>query len=234
MVHAVEKARARGAQLKCFGCGFYGATVGCNKSNCPYNYHLPCARACGAVFTSSQHVFCATHRSSASDILLKDCSEHMKTLIVAPDRQKSVVDVVDHSAESFFCIRVGSLVVHALGKIESNVDGFHSENYITPNGFLSSRIYWSARIPRSRTVYILKIGRNTEGQPEFTIIPGDDPIAPVIGISVSQVYGSLMERVRKVNAKYVSQGDMLSKLPVVRRTRRKTYGLNGPQVSWVS
>jgi hypothetical protein len=38
LVHAVDKARSRGSQLKCFGCGFHGATVGCNKSNCMFNY----------------------------------------------------------------------------------------------------------------------------------------------------------------------------------------------------
>lgn len=37
-VHAMEKARSRGAQLKCFGCGRQGATVGCFKVNCSHNY----------------------------------------------------------------------------------------------------------------------------------------------------------------------------------------------------
>jgi len=47
--------------------------------------------------------------------------------------------------------------------------------------------------------------------------------------SVSQVYSQLLERVRKVNASLFSQGDPTSRLPIVRRTRRKTFGLNGPQ-----
>jgi F/Y-rich N-terminus/PHD-like zinc-binding domain len=231
MIHAVDKARCRGAQLKCFGCGFSGATVGCNKGNCPFNFHLPCARACGAVFTSSQQVFCASHQSCATDILPNDSSEHMKTLLVAPDKLKSATDKdAADSSESDLCTRVGSLVVHTLGSVEVKVDGFHSESYITPHGFVSSRIFWSARRPRSRTVYILKIERSDEGQPEYIIIPGDDPTARIKGSSASLAYATLMERVRKVNAKYFSLGDMLSKLPVVRRTRRKTYGLNGPQV----
>lgn len=232
LVHAVEKARGRGAQLKCFGCGGSGATVGCNKSNCPYNYHLPCARSCGAVFTSTQQVFCASHRSSATNIVSKESSEIMKALLVAPDKQKSSTDKdPSDSTETDLCFRIGSLVVHSLGSIEANVDGFHSEHYIMPPGFVSSRIFWSARRPRVRTVYILKIERNTEGQPEFLIIAGDDPTAKITGSSASQVYATLMERVRKVNSRHFSQGNMFSKLPVVRRTRRKTYGLNGPQVS---
>ena len=230
MIHAVEKARSRGAQLKCFGCGFSGATVGCNKSNCPYNYHLPCARACGAVFTTNQQVFCTSHRASAADVLQKESWEHMKTLMVAPEKLKSTSERDSPDVtESDLCIRIGSLVVHAFGSIESTVDGFHSENYIMPNGFVSSRIFWSSKHPKRRTTYILKIDRGLDGQPEYTIVPGDDPTGKITNSSASMVYTTLMERVRRVNAKYFSQGDMFSKLPVVRRSRRKTYGLNGPQ-----
>jgi hypothetical protein len=230
MIHAMEKARSRGAQLKCFGCGFSGATVGCYNSHCPYNYHLPCARACGAVFTTNQQVFCTIHRASTADILQKESWEHMKTMMIAPEKLKSTFERDSPDVtESDLCIRVGSLVVHALGTIESSINGFHSENYIMPNGFVSSRIFWSSKHPKRRTTYILKIDRSLDGQPEYTIIPGDDPTGKITNSSASMVYTTLMERVRRVNAKYFSQGDMLSKLPVVRRTRRKTYGLNGPQ-----
>jgi F/Y-rich N-terminus/PHD-like zinc-binding domain len=230
LIHAVEKARARGAQLKCFGCGFPGATVGCNKGNCPFNYHLPCARACGAVFTSSQQVFCSSHQSCALETLAIENSEPMKTLMIAPDK-KSVTDKdISDGAEADLFTRVGTLLVHSLGSIEMGADGFHSENYITPPGFVSSRIFWSALYPRSRTVYILKIERNGEGQPEFAVIPGDSPTLRIVGSSATVAYSTLIEKVRKVNACYFSQGDMYSKLPVTRRTRRKAYGLNGPQV----
>ena len=235
LIYAVEKARARGAQLKCFGCGFPGATVGCNKGNCPYNYHLPCARACGAVFTSTQQVFCSSHQSCAVDTVAIEHSEHMKALMIAPDKQKSAADKdASDGAESDLYTRVGSLLVHSLGIIESSLDGFHSENYISPPGFVSSRIFWSTLQPRSRTVYILKIERNSEKQPEYVIIPGDDPTTRIVGSSASVAYSTLMEKVRKVNSCYFSQGDMFSKLPVARRTRRKAYGLNGPQVSLIT
>jgi F/Y-rich N-terminus/PHD-like zinc-binding domain/PHD-finger len=231
LIHAVEKARGRGSQLKCFGCGFSGATVGCNKSNCPYNYHLPCARACGAVFTASQQVFCASHKASATEALVKDHSELMKALMVAPDKQKQGTDRdPTSSTDTYLCFRIGSVIVHSLGTIESTVDGFHSEDYITPPGYVASRIFWSARYPRTRTVYILKIERNLDYQPQFVCIPGDDPTAKVTGRSAALVYNSLMDRVRKVNAAHFAQSDLYSKLPVVRRTRKKTFGLNGPQV----
>jgi len=224
MVHAVEKARGRGAQLKCFGCGRSGATVGCNKSNCPFNYHFPCAKICGCRFSTNQQVFCATHKSGALSTLEKEGIEHMKALLVAPEKKDPSSDVAEVGN---LCSRVGSLVVHALGSIESEHDGFHSENYITPPGYVSSRIFWSTKRPRSRTVYILKVERCPDNEAEFSILPGDDPTKKITGNSPSQVYATLMERVRKVNSDYFSQGNLLSKLPVVRRTRRKTFGLNG-------
>lgn len=228
LVYAVDKARCRGSQLKCFGCGFYGATVGCNKSNCLLNYHLPCAKYCGAVFTSNQHVFCANHRSSATGILDKVTFEPMKTLTVAPEKKVAEKDFADGS-DGDLCYRVGALVVHSLGCIETNYDGFHSENYITPPGYVATRIFWSSSKPRSRTIYFLKV-ESDNNLPRFVITPGDNLSVQFTGGSAAQAYAALLDRVRRINNDMFSQGDLLSKLPAVRRTRRKTFGLNGPQV----
>jgi hypothetical protein len=227
LVHDMGKARSRGSQLKCFGCGRHGATVGCNKSNCLFNYHYPCAKACGAVFTSSQQVFCEQHKSSATTgVLDRENFEHMKALMIASGNDNDSPNAV----ETDVCSRIGSLVVHSTGQIDSKNDGFHSENYITPPGYVASRIFWSCVHPRKRTVYVLKVERSGSGEALFTILPGDDPSAKITGPSVAQVYNSLVEKVRKVNTKGYSHGNLLSKLPVIRKSRRKTFGLNGPQV----
>lgn len=228
-MHAVEKAKGRGAQLKCFGCGRYGATVGCNKGNCNYNYHFPCAKVCGVVFTADQQVFCCHHRSSATGLLPRENFELMKSLMVAPEK-KSIGDKDSpEPPESDTFARVGALVVHSLGNIETNADGFHTENYITPPGYFATRIFWSCCRPRERTVYILRIDRTIDEKIQFSVTPGDDSSIRIVSSSVSQVYTALMDRVGKVNAEYFSQGNRFSKLPIVRRTRRKTFGLNGAQ-----
>ena len=227
MLHAVEKARGRGAQLKCFGCGRSGATVGCCKSNCAFNYHLPCVKACGATFTEGQQVFCANHKPSADGVLRQESFEIMKALFVAPEK-KTEKDSTEN-IELDLCSRVGALVVHSLGEIEQNCDGFHSENYITPPGYMATRIFWSTIRPRTRTVYILRIERSSRNRARFSILPADNPSSKITGHSVSQVYSTLVDLVRKANAEYFS-GDLYSKLPVIRKTRRKTYGLNGQQV----
>lgn len=228
LVHAVEKARSRGSQLKCFGCGRPGATVGCCKNNCPFNYHFPCAKVCGAVFTENQRVFCENHKMHATSILAKESFEHMKSLIVAGEKRNTTNDA--ETGEWEICLRVGALTVHSLGKIDLESDKFHSENYITPPGYVATRIFWSLKDPRSRTLYVLKVFKLPDGRAEFAIIPGDDPSSAIRANSLSLAYCQLMDRMRKVNFSYFSQGDLQSRLPMTRLSRKKTFGLNGPQV----
>ena len=228
LVHAVEKARSRGAQLKCFGCGRHGATVGCSKSNCPYNYHFACANASGAVFTLNQHMYCASHSACAVQRLPKASFEPMKTLIIAPEKKPGAEKDAADGTDDDLCSRVGSLVVHSLGKIEEGEDGFHSENYITPHGYFATRIFWSTVQPRKRALYILQV-QKTDGRAEYCITATDNPSVRIRSSSPSIAYSALMDRVRKVHAGCFSPGDLFSRLPMIRRSRRKAHGLNGNQ-----
>ena len=228
-VHAVEKARSRGAQLKCFGCGRPGATVGCFKANCCCNYHFPCAQACGAVFTDTQRMFCALHKSSASVVLPRGSFEYMKPLMVAAEKKIGTDKDASDTVEANLCSRIGALVVHSLGEFDQYRDGFHTEKYITPPGYVATRIFWSACAPKTRTVYVLKVEASLDGCRVFSIIPGDDPNATIRGSSCGDVYNTLMQRVKLINREHFSP-DICSKLPVPRKQTKKMYGLNGPQV----
>ena len=228
-VCAVEKARSRGAQLKCFGCGRAGATVGCFKANCCSNYHFPCAQACGAVFTDTQRMFCALHKSCASVVLRRGSFEYMKPLIVAAEKKIGTDKDASDAGETNLCSRIGALVVHSLGEIDQDRDGFHTEKHITPPGYVATRIFWSARAPKTRTVYVLRVEVSLDGQRVFSIIPGDDPNATIHGSSCKDVYNTLMQRVKLINGEHFSP-DIRSKLPVPRKQTKKMYGLNGAQV----
>jgi F/Y-rich N-terminus/PHD-like zinc-binding domain/PHD-finger len=223
-LHGVEKARGRGAQLKCFGCGFSGATVGCSKGQCPFNYHFPCAGPCGAVFSADRNVFCQAHRSMPSSF---ENVEPMKTLMVVAEKSDQGESIVHD-----LCSRLGSLVIHSLGATETRLDGFHNEKYITPPGYVASRIFWSMTRPRSRTVYIMRILKTAGGMPLFTITPCEDSQMDLSASTIPEVYAQLVEKVKFVNSPYFSQGNLMSKLPMARKSRRKTYGLNGHQVSY--
>ena len=209
-----------------------GATVGCSKGNCFFNYHYPCAKACGGVFTSEQHLYCLNHKSGVTNILLRENHEPMKALMVASEGKGSGADkVIDESTEADLCFRVGALVVHSLGKIETDCDGFHSKDYLYPPGYVATRIFWSTVEPKKRTVYVVKVERSSADGPLFTIIAGDNKSLKICSDSVAKAYSTLLEEVGKVRADcFNTRGLLTSKLPVVRRSRRKAHGLNGPQV----
>ena len=229
LVHATEKARSRGAQLRCFGCGRPGATVGCVKQNCSVNFHFPCAFACGAAFTSSKQMLCAIHKDCAEDIIKNPSSESMETLIVHQEKSKSMSEKEADGNDTSFCPRYGAILVHALGEIEQNRDGFHTKDYIIPLGYTATRIYWSTMKPKQRTVYVLKIEKSARGKPLFCITPGDNPLGKIKASSATQAYNILMERVKDTNDSEFSHGNLYSKLPTERHSFKKFFGLSGPQ-----
>eukprot|EP00526_Cylindrotheca_closterium_P003276 CAMPEP_0113651638 /NCGR_PEP_ID=MMETSP0017_2-20120614/27536_1 /TAXON_ID=2856 /ORGANISM="Cylindrotheca closterium" /LENGTH=1571 /DNA_ID=CAMNT_0000564345 /DNA_START=1 /DNA_END=4716 /DNA_ORIENTATION=- /assembly_acc=CAM_ASM_000147 len=226
VVNAMEKAKSRGAQLKCFGCGRQGATVGCVKGNCNFNYHFPCAHACGAVFTSSKEIYCKTHKDSTKDLVPNPSIELMKTLVIAPEKSK--VDASELT-DSDICLRVGALTVHSLGTVEQDADGFHSVDYITPPGYLATRIFWSTAHPKTRTIYVLAIEKSPNSKPIFSITPGDNPASSITASTSEEAYRMLMKLVDKANGSHFSNGDPFSRLPTKRGSRKGTFGLNGPQ-----
>jgi len=226
VINAMEKAKSRGAQLKCFGCGRQGATVGCVKGNCNFNYHFPCAHACRAVFTSSKEIYCKTHKDSAKDLVPNPSIELMKTLVIAPEKSKTDAS---EPTDNDICMRVGALTVHSLGTVEQDVDGFHNVDYIMPPGYLATRIFWSTVHPRSRTIYVLGIEKSPNSKPIFSITPADNPSSSIMASSSEEAYRVLMILVDKANGSHFSNGDPFSKLPTKRVSRKGAFGLNGPQ-----
>ena len=226
---AVDKAKARGGKLKCFGCGRNGASIGCAKPACSANYHFLCAIACGVTLTESQNVFCTNHSGNADKILTaKDTSfEVMRAMKVViegePERSNSA-------------LRIGTLVVHSLGSIEQDIDGFHTAEHIMPNGYVATRIFWSCIKPRTRTLYVLKIDKDIDRLPLFSIIPADNLKSPFIGRSSHEAYDKMMKCIHQVNQDSFSQNDLYSKLPMRRvpRNNPPDFMLNAPQVSMCS
>jgi hypothetical protein len=223
ILRGVGKARGRGGKLRCFGCGQYGATLGCHRSACNANFHFPCAKACGATFTSSHKLYCASHKQFAKDEVVEYFSESMKTLRVGDD---------DSNVDSHLCLRSGSLVIHSLGTIDDDRDGFHSKRYITPLGFTSSRIFWSFTKPKTRTVYLMRIVQSKENVASFVATASDAPTVNFRSDDVNALYNDIIDRVLDVNKDFFSHGDLLSVFPMVRsKKNRHGFCLNGPQVS---
>ena len=224
-INALDKARSRGSQLKCFGCGRPGATLGCHKVNCSFNYHYPCASACNGVLTITKQMYCYKHRDQAQDILRNRSFEPMKKLRVISDNEHE-----DGITEGNFCSRHGALVVHSLGAVEQSYDGFHSADYITPVGFTATRIFWSYRGIKKRTLYVLKVDRSPLGKPIFSITAADDANSRIQGHSMYEVFDALIYRVKTKNKECFHDGDEFSFLPVLRRLKTESFNLNAPQV----
>ena len=223
VLNGVAKAKTRGMKLKCFGCGQTGATLGCHRSVCNANFHFSCAKACGVIFTSSRKLFCAAHKQYAKDEIVDDFSEQMKILRVADENIES---------DDNLCYRSGSLIVHSLGKIEEDCDGFHSKSYITPPGFASTRIFWSFVQPKTRTVYMMRIVRSPSNTAIYIVTAADAPTETFQSNSATKLYTDIMKRVWDLNKCYFSHGDLSSVFPMTRsKNNRNAFCLNGPQVS---
>jgi hypothetical protein len=169
-------------------------------------------------------MFCEAHQSSAATVLPTESVELMKPLMISDEKKDAATD----AASGKLCLRIGALTVHSLGEIERQIDGFHSEKYITPPGYVATRIFWSGKHPKTRTVYVLKVEKDRNDEPMFTITPGDDHSQCVRGRTAAEAYAALIQRVKSANENYFSS-DEFSKLPVMRKHTKKAYGLNGPQ-----
>lgn len=225
---AIEKARSRGSQLKCFGCGRPGATLGCHKANCPHNYHFSCAAASHCVMTVSKQMYCQKHRNNANDSLDINALGFSKKLRVISENGQN-----DNADDDNFAFRYGTLTVHTLGKIEQNQDGFHCKDYITPLGYTATRIFWSYRGTKKRTLYVLKVDQSPLGKPVFSITAADDANSRIQGHNMDEVYDTVMKRVRAKNLEAFHDGNMFSFLPVRRKCQTGTiFNHNAPQVSY--
>jgi hypothetical protein len=229
IIYNVHKARSRASKLKCFGCGRPGATVGCNKLHCKSNYHFSCASACGALFTNTCKVYCSKHSDASKDCPYDNFSEIMECLKVDRSEMNTNVEV-----EGLSCLRVGSLVVHSFGQIHQDTDSFHTRNHIFPDGFTASRIFWSTVLPKKRTLYIMTVSKSQTGTPLFSIRAADCRSVCYRGPNVKKLYEDLIQRVLAVNHDYFSFGESDSIHPILRSSRRKAYGLNGPQVEFMT
>lgn len=63
---------------------------------------------------------------------------------------------------STFPIILGGLSIHKLGEILPDRPGYHTENWIYPAGFVSTRIYGHMKDPERKCVYTCKIVNNGE------------------------------------------------------------------------
>lgn len=76
-----------------------------------------------------------------------------------PQRSQQIVQTisVDEIGRPIYPINMGYLSIHDLGEIIVDRRGYHTENWIYPVGFLSTRIFGHIKDPEQKCVYTCKI-----------------------------------------------------------------------------
>ncbi|XP_065844288.1 transforming growth factor beta regulator 1-like isoform X2 [Oscarella lobularis] len=97
-------------------------------------------------------------------------------------------------------INLGGLTIHSLGRIVADRPGFHSERYIWPVGFVSTRTFFSMYQPGAKCVYRCRIldGKNS---PLFEMQAADSPDRPIIAASATACHTTVLKQVNKTRSR---------------------------------
>ncbi|XP_002708791.2 transforming growth factor beta regulator 1 [Oryctolagus cuniculus] len=101
---------------------------------------------------------------------------------------------LDPSGRPVFPIGLGGLTVYSLGEIITDRPGFHDESAIYPVGYCSTRVYASMKCPDQKCLYTCQI-KDGGVQPQFEIVPEDDPQNAIIGPSADACHAELLQTI---------------------------------------
>lgn len=79
-------------------------------------------------------------------------------------------------------------------KIITDRPGFHDESAIYPVGYCSTRVYASMKCPDQKCLYTCQI-KDGGAQPQFEIVPEDDPQNAIIGPSADACHAQLLQTI---------------------------------------
>lgn len=99
-----------------------------------------------------------------------------------------------------FPITLGTLTIYDLGEILPQKSGFHSERYIWPVGYCSTRLYPSMIDPDRRIQYFCYI-KDGGNEPLFEIIAEDEPDKPVTASTATACHCFILKRLNKARGK---------------------------------
>ncbi|XP_055271946.1 transforming growth factor beta regulator 1 [Moschus berezovskii] len=109
---------------------------------------------------------------------------------------------LDPSGRPVFPIGLGGLTVYSLGEIITDRPGFHDETAIYPVGYCSTRVYASMRSPDQECLYTCQI-KDGGTQPQFEIVPEDDPQNAIISSSADACHAELLKTISVAMGKLI-------------------------------
>jgi len=160
--------------------------------------------------TASKTISAASSVSSEKDVIGKgedktpeSPSEPPKPKRKKPGSVPKKIQPITMNSQGvpIFPITLGTLTVHDLGQILPHKPGFHSERYIWPVGFCSTRVYPSMTDPTQRIQYFCYIKDGGKDQPVFEIVAEDEPDKPITAVTATACHCVALKRLNKARGK---------------------------------
>ncbi|KAH6570396.1 hypothetical protein BASA60_007730 [Batrachochytrium salamandrivorans] len=108
-------------------------------------------------------------------------------------RIRKIQDVaVNEDGSPILPAQFGMVTLHDLGEIVWDRAGFHTERYIFPSGFTTSREYFSMFDPEKSVRYVCQV-IDTEDGPKFQVVPDDAPENIIIGGSATGAWTTVIK-----------------------------------------
>ncbi|KAH9257240.1 hypothetical protein BASA81_004632 [Batrachochytrium salamandrivorans] len=108
-------------------------------------------------------------------------------------RVRKIQDVaVNEDGSPILPAQFGMVTLHDLGEIVWDRAGFHTERYIFPSGFTTSREYFSMFDPEKSVRYVCQV-IDTEDGPKFQVVPDDAPENIIIGGSATGAWTTVIK-----------------------------------------
>ncbi|CAI2349205.1 unnamed protein product [Caenorhabditis sp. 36 PRJEB53466] len=200
----VDKAVLRAAQSACELCKLPGASVKCHKVNCGVNYHLLCAMQTNGHFIHDRTFFCKMHSASQDRIVVR--LDALRRIFVERDENQMLMRLFDLTDGDRLCLRLGAFTFHKLGSIvPKQLKTFHNKDFIFPNQYKATRLFWSPKNPRERMLFECTI-EDRNNQPLFIVKSLEDPS---ICVKAPSATGAWLPIYKSINQLREQHGEVL-------------------------
>ncbi|XP_067009940.2 transforming growth factor beta regulator 1 isoform X2 [Anabrus simplex] len=125
---------------------------------------------------------------------LKVNSKPKKTMALTKTKKMVQPIPLDMTGRPVFPIVLGGPTVHSLGEVVSDRPDYHTEEFIFPVGFCSTRVYGSLRDPEKKCVYTCKV-LDGGSSPSFEIVADNELDAPLVARSANDCHSLLLRHI---------------------------------------
>lgn len=113
-------------------------------------------------------------------------------------RQKKVLEVQrDRHGNVVFPLQLGGITIHSLGKVIWDRPAYHTEKYIWPVGFKSSRLYSSIENVDQKVRYYSEI-RDGGDAPLFVLTCEESPDKPIVTNTATAAWTVVVKRINEI------------------------------------